>query len=107
MERKLFVLQRLSAVLLGPLVLVHLGMILFAVKNGLTGEEILARTNGSVSWATFYLLFVLAVAVHGPIGLRNILGEWTPLPARAVNVIAVLFAALVLFAGIRAVVAVY
>ena len=32
----------------------------------------LGRTRGNVGWAAFYGLFVLAVAIHAPIGLRTI-----------------------------------
>jgi fumarate reductase subunit C len=50
-----------------------------AVQGGLTAGEILARTHGSVMWAAFYGLFVLAAGIHAGIGLQTILGEWTPL----------------------------
>lgn len=103
MERRLFVLQRLTAVLLAPLVLVHLGLVLVAIRGGLTAAEILGRTQGSVGWALFYGLFVVAAAVHAPIGLRNILREWTPLPRRAVEALSAVFAALLLVLGLRAV----
>ncbi|WP_026380781.1 succinate dehydrogenase [Afifella pfennigii] len=105
-ERTLFAAQRLSALLLGPLVLVHLALILYAVQDGLTASEILSRTRGSAGWAFFYGLFVLAAAVHAPIGLRNVLAEWTPLPPRAAGILAALFAALLLVLGARAVLAV-
>ena len=48
MERRLFLLQRLTAMALAPLVLVHLGLVLVAIRGGLTAGEILARTQGSV-----------------------------------------------------------
>ena len=102
----LFVAQRYSAMLLGPLVIMHLLVIIYASRNGLTAEEILARTQGSFFWFGFYLLFVLAVTVHAPIGVRNILNEWTRISARAVNVVCVLLALLMLMIGLRAVLAV-
>jgi fumarate reductase subunit C len=71
----LWAAQRASAAVLAVCVLVHLITIIYAVRNGLTAAEILARTNGSVGWAIFYGLFVAAVAVHAPIGLRNVLAE--------------------------------
>lgn len=71
----LWLAQRASAALLALLVLVHLGTIIYAVRNGLSAPEILGRTRGSVLWGGFYGLFVLAVAVHGPIGLRAVLSE--------------------------------
>ena len=106
MERYLFVAQRLTAMVLAPLVLVHLGLILYAVEGGLTAHEILGRTRGNLLWAGFYGLFVLAAAIHGPIGLRNILREWTAINPVAVDVIAVGAGLLLLALGFRAVVAV-
>ena len=105
-ERALFAAQRLSALVLGPLVLVHLALILYAVRGGLTAEEILGRTRGSLAWASFYGLFVLAASVHAPIGLRNVLNEWTPLSGRAADALALVFAVLLTVLGVGAVVAV-
>lgn len=67
--------QRVSAMVLGLCVLLHLITIIYAVRNGLSAAEILGRTRGSVAWGGFYALFVAAVAVHAPIGVRNILAE--------------------------------
>lgn len=106
MNRYLFIAQRLSALLLGPLVLAHLALIIIAVRNGLTAEEILSRTQGNVAWAFFYTTFVIAVSIHAPIGLRNVLNEWTSLNVRIVNVTVFVFAALLLVLGLRAVIAV-
>ena len=92
--------------LLGPLVIMHLLIIIYASRNGLTGAEILGRTQGSVFWFGFYLLFVLAVTVHAPIGLRNILNEWTGLSGRTVNIVCLLIAVAMLLTGLRAVLAV-
>ncbi len=106
MERTLFLAQRISAIILGPLVLVHLGLILFAVRNGLSGAEILSRTQGSISWSVFYGLFVLSVTVHAPIGLRNILQEWSRISPLTINIVALLFALIFLLLGLRAVAAI-
>ncbi|MEM1385791.1 MAG: succinate dehydrogenase [Pseudomonadota bacterium] len=106
MSQGLFVAQRLSALVLGPLVLVHLGLIMVAIRGGLSAEEILGRTQGSIGWALFYGAFVVAAAVHAPIGLRNILREWTRLRPRAVDLISLGSGAFLLVAGLRAVVAV-
>ncbi len=106
MERRLFVLQRLSAMLLAPLVLIHLGLVLFAVHDGLTAAEILGRTQGNILWAVFYSLFVLVVAVHAPIGLRKVLQEWSGLETSTINSFCWLFALLLLVLGFRAVAAV-
>lgn len=106
MDNLLFVLQRLTAAILGPFVLIHLVVILYAVRGGLTAADILARTQGSVWWIGFYGLFVVAVAIHGPIGVRRILMEWFRMNATVVNVLCALLAALMLVMGMRAVVAV-
>jgi fumarate reductase subunit C len=103
MERRLFLLQRLTAMALAPLVLVHLGLVLVAIRGGLTAGEILARTQGSVGWALFYGLFVVVVAIHAPIGVRNVLREWTGLARGAVDWLALGFAVLLLAVGLRAV----
>jgi len=102
----LFALQRLSALILAPLVVGHLVVILYAVRGGLTAGEILARTQGSPLWGGFYGLFAVAVAVHAPIGLRTVLREWTPLPDRLIDPVLLVFAALLLGLGLRAVYAV-
>jgi len=106
MERKLFIAQRLSAMCLAPLVLIHLGLILYAVRNGLTGEEILQRTQGNLWWGVFYGIFVVAVAVHAPIGLRNILHEWSRLDNRVIARVMLVFAVFLLVLGLRSVFAV-
>jgi fumarate reductase subunit C len=67
--------QRISAMVLGLCVILHLITIIYAVRNGLSAAEILGRTRGSFAWGAFYALFVAAVAVHAPIGVRNILAE--------------------------------
>jgi len=104
-EMRLYALQRLSALVMIPLVLVHLGLIVYAV-DGLSAGEILGRTRGSVGWALFYGLFVVAAAIHAPIGLRNVLREWTTLARRPVDLAMLAFGALLLVLGLRAVVAV-
>lgn len=105
-ERQLFALQRLTALMLGPLVVIHLGLILYAVRGGLTAAEILERTQGSTLWAIFYSAFVLAAAIHAPIGLRNILNEWTSIPRHTVDWSMAAFAVLLAALGLRAVLAV-
>jgi len=102
-EVRLFALQRVSAMFLAPLVMVHLGLILYAVGGGLTADEILARTQGNVGWALFYGVFVLAASVHAPIGVRNVLKEWTPWRNRSLDVAMLILAAALLAMGLRAV----
>ncbi|KRA00700.1 MAG: succinate dehydrogenase [Achromobacter sp.] len=106
MEARLFALQRLTAMVMAPFVLVHVGLVIYAVRGGLTAGEILSRTEGNWLWIVFYGLFVLSVSVHVPIGLRNILIEWLKLGRAAASVIGLMFGAALLVLGIRAVAAV-
>ena len=103
----LFVAQRATAFVLAIAVAAHLATILYAVRGGLTAAEILSRTHGNLAFALFYGVFVVAVTVHAPIGLRNVLREWTPWRGRSLDVALALFALLLLVLGLRAVIAVY
>lgn len=103
----LFLVQRATAAILAFAVAVHLATVIYAVRGGLTAGEVLARTEGNVTYLAFYLVFVAAVAVHAPIGLRNILREWLAWQGRTCDAVLAAFA-LVLFAlGVRAVIALY
>ncbi len=102
-----FLLQRASAAVLALAVTVHLATILYAVRGGLTAGEVLARTRGNGWFLAFYLVFVLAIAIHAPIGLRNILREWTPWRGRSLDMVLALLALLLLGLGMRAALAVY
>jgi fumarate reductase subunit C len=106
MNVRLYVWQRATAALIVPLLLVHLAVIFYATRKGLSAADILSRTRGSVAWGLFYGVFVAAVAIHAPIGLRTILTEWTPLPARARDLLVILFGLLLAVLGFRAVAAV-
>lgn len=100
---RLYMLQRITAMLMGPLVLGHLAVMIYAIQGGLSAAEILGRTQGSIIWFLFYGLFVLAVSVHGAIGLRSILSEWAGIRGPMLEVI-MWCAGLVLFTlGARAV----
>ena len=105
-EAWLFAAQRISALVLAPLVLLHLGVILHAVRGGLSAEEILSRTGGSPFWGAVYGLFVLAAAVHAPIGLRAVLREWGRWRGAGLDIAMALFGLLLLVLGLRAVMAV-
>lgn len=107
MTAVLFLAQRATAFVLAFAVAVHLGTILYAVRGGLTAADILARTHGNTAFALFYGAFVVAVAIHAPIGLRNVLREWAQWRGRSLNVALVLFAILLLVLGLRAVFAVF
>ncbi len=73
---RLYMLQRITALLMAPLVLGHLAMMIYAVQGGLSAAEILGRTQGSILWFLFYGIFVISAAIHGAIGLRAIAHEW-------------------------------
>jgi len=103
LELWLYIAQRLSAMVLAPLVIGHLITMVYAIRGGLSAAEILGRTQGSVFWMIFYGLFVIAAAVHGSIGLRVIVREMTSWRGRSLNAAAVAFCLLVLVLGFRAV----
>ena len=46
---------------------------------------IVGRTQGSEAWGGFYALFVIAIAVHAPIGVRNSMLEWTRWRGRSLD----------------------
>ena len=79
----LYLLQRLTALVMAPLVLGHIAVMIYAIQGGLTAGEILARTQGSLPWFLFYGSFVVAVAIHAAIGLRVIAHEWLGLKGTA------------------------
>ena len=107
MTLALFVLQRVSATVLALAVMVHLMTIVYAVRGGLTAGEILQRTEGNTAFLTFYVVFVSAVAVHAPIGLRNVLREWLSWRGRACDAAIAAFAFALFALGLRAVIALY
>ena len=106
-ESILFAAQRATAVVLALCVTVHLATIVYAVHGGLSAAEILGRTRGNAGLAAFYALFVLAAAIHAPIGLRAVLGEWLGWRGRSRDAALALFAAVLVVVGLRAVVAVF
>lgn len=106
-ETLLWIAQRASAAVLAFAVLVHLATMIYAVQGGLTAAEILGRTRGSFAWLAFYSLFVLAAAVHAPIGLRAVLGESFGWRGRGRDAVLAAFAALLAGMGMRAVFAVF
>lgn len=106
MEFRLFVLQRLTALILAPLVLGHLALMIYAVQGGLSEAEILGRTQGSLAWALFYGLFVITVSVHATVGLRVIASEILKLQGFVLNLLSLFFFFLLLGMGAQAVYAV-
>ena len=102
-ESWLWLIQRASAALLAACVAVHLVTMILAVRGGLTAAEILSRTQGSAALAAFYGLFVVAVAVHTPIGLRTVCTEWLSWRGRSLEFAMALLGLLLLALGWRAV----
>ena len=106
-ETLLWVADRASAAVLAVCVLVHLVTIIYAVRGGLSAAEILGRTRSNVAWLAFYTLFVLAVTIHAPIGLRSVLSEWLRWRDKSRDVALLLFSLLLLVTGMRAVLGVF
>lgn len=103
----LWTAQRASAAVLAVCVVVHLITIIYAVRSGLSAAEILGRTRGSFGWAAFYALFVLAVTVHAPIGLRNFLSETFNWRGSGLNIAVMAIALTLAMWGFRAIYAVF
>jgi fumarate reductase subunit C len=106
MTMRLYLWQRATAALMVPLVLVHIAVIFYASRKGMTAADILSRTHGSVVWASYYGLFVAAVSIHASIGVRNVLTEWSSLHDRRAGLFAIVFGLLLASLGARAVCAV-
>ena len=83
LQAKLWYAQRISAMVLGICVAIHLVIIFYAIRGGLNAQEILGRTQGNILFAFFYEVFVFACFVHAPIGMANILQETFPKSAIA------------------------
>ena len=106
-ESLLWIAQRASAAVLAICVTVHLATIIYAVQGGLNAAEILGRTRGNGAWLAFYSIFVLAVAVHAPIGLRSVLMEWLGWRARSRDLVLAAFAVVLAWMGMRAALGVF
>ena len=106
LQAKLWYAQRISAMVLGICVAIHLVIIFYAIRGGLTAEEILGRTQGNLAFAFFYEVFVLTCFVHAPIGLANILEE-TFSKGFISRFLSWALAAMILIFGTTAVVGVY
>lgn len=99
----LWAAQRFSAMVLALCVVVHLVTLIYAVRGGLSAAEILGRTQGSPAWAAFYIVFVLAVSIHAPVGLRSILAETFGWRGGLLNFIVAAVALFIAVLGFRAV----
>lgn len=103
----LWIAQRASAAVLGLCVVVHLATMIYAIQGGLSATEILSRTRGNAAWLAFYTLFVLAVTVHAPIGLRAVLSEWLGWRGPGRDAFVLVLAAALATLGMRAVLGVF
>jgi fumarate reductase subunit C len=106
LDVRLYLAPRLSAMVMVPLVFVHLGTMIYAIQGGLSAEEILGRTQGSVFWLLFYGVFVAAAALHAAIGLRVIFNEWFGLRGLPLGILVWGVFGLFFYLGVRAVTAV-
>ena len=106
MNLSLYIWQRGTAALMAPMVIVHLAVIFYAARHGLTAADLLGRVRGSLGWGSFYALFVAAASIHAGIGIRNVLSEWSPLAERTAGIAAAAFALVLFGLGLRAVAAV-
>jgi fumarate reductase subunit C len=102
-ETQLWLAQRVSAAVLAVTVSVHIATVIYAVRDGLSAAEIIARLQGNVGWLVFYLVFVVAAAVHAPLGMRTILAEMTPLRGWPLTIAAIAFGVVLAALGARAV----
>ena len=103
LDIRLYMLQRLSALIMAPLVLVHIVVMIYAIQGGLSAAEILGRTKGSLVWLLFYGTFVLAAAVHGSIGLRVVIHEMLGLKGHVLELLTWLMAIALAALGLYAV----
>ncbi|SHF21302.1 fumarate reductase subunit C [Litoreibacter ascidiaceicola] len=103
MTLKLYMAQRITALIMAPLVLMHIAVMIYAIQGGLSAAEILGRTQGSILWFLFYGTFVVAVSIHAAIGLRTVLSEWAGLRGMGLNAAAWGILALLLILGMQAV----
>ena len=99
--------QRVSAAVLAVCIVVHLVTMIYAVRGGLSAAEILARTQGNYAWFAFYTVFVLAVSIHAPIGLRTVLAEMLGWRGVVVNMLTLALGITSALAGMRAVLGVF
>ena len=106
LDLRLYMAQRISAMVMIPLTVGHLAVIVYAIEGGLTTAEILGRTQGSVFWFLFYGSFVLAVSVHAAIGVRVIAHEWLRMKGAWLSALTWTVYLVLLVMGARAVIAV-
>jgi fumarate reductase subunit C len=103
LEVKLWLAHRLTGMVLGLFVVVHLITMISVIQGGLSAGEIMERTGGNYLIGLFYGLFVIAAAVHGSIGLRTVAREVLNWSGASLNVVILGFCALLCVMGLTAV----
>ncbi len=103
LDIRLYMAQRITALLMAPLVIGHIALMIYAVQGGLSTEEILNRTQGSIAWFAFYGVFVTAVSIHAAIGVRTVLYEWAGIKGVLLTVVTVAIGLSLFLLGARAV----
>ena len=106
LDVRLYMLQRLTALIMAPLTLVHLAVMIYAIQGGLSAAEILGRTQGSFFWFFFYGLFVVSVSIHAAIGLRVIISETLKVHGTQLTILSWAFFLIALTMGSKAVIGV-
>ncbi|WP_296660241.1 succinate dehydrogenase [Paraburkholderia sp.] len=106
-QARLWYWQRVSATVLALCVFVHLGVIIYAVHSGLSASAILGRTRGNLPFGAFYAVFVIACAIHVPVGLLRIAEEWLHWRGRSAHAVFLAFSAALALMGLRAVYGVF
>ena len=101
MDTILWLAQRIRAMGLAVAIIVHIITMIIAMQGGLSTSEIADRLGGNLYWLVFYAVFVTAVSIHAPIGLRAVLLEITSLPASRIDLLTMLFGLFVFVLGIR------
>ena len=85
----------------------HLVTIIYAVRGGLTAAEILGARAAMYAGSCFYAVFVAAVAVHAPIGLRTYCLKRCACAGAALDIAVLLLGIVLALWGWRAVFAVF
>lgn len=102
-EFKLWLAHRLSGMLLGLFVVIHITGMIIAIQGGLSASEILQRTSGNYLLGLFYSLFTLAAATHSVIGLRTVAREVMGWQGIGANLALAVFFLMLCITGISAV----
>jgi len=100
-ETWLWLAQRISAAVLAVCIAVHIATMIIAMQGGLSTAEIAGRVAGNPVWLAFYGVFLGAVTVHAPIGIRTVLLETTSLSENRVRLLTMLMGLFVAVLGVR------